>query len=118
MAGLNGFVLDAATHGELGILGDTLVSSGWHLETGRELAFAGFFQILWLTTMLTIVWTAPNSQQQIDGLDLASRTAPGPDGARILAWRPALEWLAVTAVLLLISVPHIFVKRPFLYFQF
>lgn len=119
MAGLNGFFLDMETHRELGVLGRALVKAGWQLETSRNLIFTGVFECLWLAILLSIVWFLPSSTEQVASLE---RQFDEPRRAAranlLLAWRPSMEWFVVAVLMLMLSLPHIFEKRPFLYFQF
>ena len=71
----------------------------------------GWFELQWLALLLILSWSSPNSQELVRGLD-----EEAVKGAFVA--RPTLPWATAAAVLLLLSLPHIFVKRPFLYFQF
>lgn len=118
MAGLNGFVLDTATYVELGAVGEALIRSGWRIDPDRELLFAGLFQVLWLATAFALVWATPNSMEQVESIGTTTGDHIASRIRSLLAWRLSFEWLTVAGLLLLLSIPHIFEKRPFLYFQF
>jgi D-alanyl-lipoteichoic acid acyltransferase DltB (MBOAT superfamily) len=117
MMGLNGLVIPLGYQASLGPFAEPLRWIGW--EFGPDVAlFQGRSEILWLGTLLVIIWLFPNTQE------IMSRYRPALgvsiEGGRRpwLLWRPNAAGVVAVAVLAVSSLLSLTKVSAFLYFQF
>tara|TARA_R110000787_G_scaffold37079_7_gene94480 strand:- start:1495 stop:3009 length:1515 start_codon:yes stop_codon:yes gene_type:complete len=121
LIGQNGIVIDAAWAKDIGWFGDVLLGLGASFDGDRALLFMGWAQIKWFALLLWIVWFGPTTQDMMANYDPVlkiTRLPPNKAPISLFVWSPSAQWALVTFVLFVLSIPHVFAPRPFLYFQF
>jgi alginate O-acetyltransferase complex protein AlgI len=123
MFGLNGLgLLPDFMVPDVGKLGRWLVAHGLLIANTSGLISPK--QILFMLSLLLVVWFAPNTQQILrhfdPALDYAKTNAEFPVSGRIV-WRPNIGWVVIISAMAVMSLFLILTSTadsPFLYYQF
>ncbi len=119
MLGAEGVVLPERVFGWLGPLAGALQGAGVQFRTPLPVYF-GVNQLILLAISLFVVYACPNTHQLFGRFHAFTTQPANPDPKGLLRfrWRPSTVWAAFCAVLLAISVPHLYRVKEFFYFQF
>ncbi|MBZ0106530.1 MAG: MBOAT family protein [Sulfuricella denitrificans] len=120
MAGENGLVVPVSWQTNMGRLGEFLSIHG--ASFGDSGIFKGSSEVLWITVLLAITWTFPNTQQFMARFDLPSRATTDASADTMqrgaLEWQPVWPWAIASGFLFAASILSISKTSEFLYFQF
>lgn len=119
MVGVNGFVLPLSFFDKHGSLVLQLKNWGFHFSP-KSLAF-NKFALIWIVSLLAIVWLFPNTQQIMAQYKPAFEiytTEIKPVRWSIFQWKPNLVWAGISALICIYAILNLTNVSDFLYFQF
>lgn len=115
MAGMNDNALPAVWLTKWGRLGKWLALHGVDFSNSKALITGD--AVKWILISLTIVWTAPNTQQMMANFKPALNM-PDDGAAKRLLWQPSYAWLVASILCAVSSILFISEVSEFIYFQF
>ncbi|NEP78081.1 MAG: MBOAT family protein [Okeania sp. SIO3B3] len=116
MSGFNGIILPMPLQKYLSFL------SNWGIkfEGTGTFGFAVSDALIWIFSLLLIVWLIPNTQQWMENYEpalnyQATKTLKLWQKVR---WQPSNIWVVISTVITLVAIFHISQDNEFIYFQF
>ena len=116
MCGINGIILPIPLQKYLSFL------SNWGIkfEGTGTLGFAVSDALIWIFSLLLIVWLVPNTQQWMENFEPGLNYQPTKTLKlwQKFRWQPSNTWVLISTVITLVAIFHISQDNEFIYFQF